>query len=750
MLSASVVAMARRSASRRSAAATAAAYVALSARSAVAFVPQGSFVVESTPVVAPFSPAFLVPSSVDRRPFSSRTAIVPNGGSLLMSTAGVVVEDTLTPVKDSADNDRDQGRPVASGPVLRFSPGRGGLGGVAAVRLREGDVGVVEEADDSAPGMFGKPKGYEAKGGKEEKEKKGDDFVGRSVLFPDGRSGVVVAERPPIAFVLCDFDKLDESGVAAEDGVKSLGEASVLDSMATVEVSDALLGKVLDWRGREIAVGEDGTTSPTVTAANGESKSAISHRRAIFAPIPQVKDIALINEPMLTGSAVVDALAPLGKGQNMLLIGQKGTGKSALATGAVASQIRAVKDEAQKEGKRGVRCVYALTSSTESERAEAILRLEKAGVREDAIVVSARGSSIDDDELQSAEAVAVAAAACAIGEAFALSEGYDSLVIVDDIDQHKALWDWTTRLLVDVYGVDAVVKDDRDGGASSEMRGYYSSLIQRAGKYNAYNGGGSVTLMMLASVPGAKDDDEDGAVFKPEDFDGASQKVKDRISILVNKGIPLTPATLRKIQIPVPSACESENERKLALQHADDLISMSDGQIWLDADLLKNEGRMPPIDPQRSITRVGIGADTESRADAPAVRGLTGGLRFELAQAVDSMGGSASTKADEKQLVRRDAWLLAMHQKPGDIRNLSENVVVLLAAKIGQLDDAVRGGSKAGTKEGDEVIAGMIEFVRTSAPGAMDEVDDTEDLSEGGRGALEEAIRSYFELSSST
>ena len=71
---------------------------------------------------------------------------------------------------------------------------------------------------------------------------------------------------------------------------------------------------------------------------------------------------------------------------------------------------------------------------------------------------------------RSAEAVSAAATACSIGEAFALAKGEDALVIIDDIDEHKIFWDWTTRVLVDIFGVDSVVKDDADGGASSETK----------------------------------------------------------------------------------------------------------------------------------------------------------------------------------------------------------------------------------------------------------------------------------------
>ena len=104
-------------------------------------------------------------------------------------------------------------------------------------------------------------------------------------------------------------------------------------------------------------------------------------------------------------------------------------------------------------------------------------------------------------------------------------------------------------------------------------------------------------------------------MFSPSDFDNSSEKVKERISILSKKGIPLIPVNLRKIQIPVPVSSDTEKERRFALQHLDDLISMSDGQIWLDEKLYK-KGQRTAVDPQRSITRVGVDADIKCRPDA--------------------------------------------------------------------------------------------------------------------------------------
>ena len=405
-----------------------------------------------------------------------------------------------------------------------------------------------------------------------------------------------------------------------------------------------------------------------------------------------------------------------------------------------------------------MKCVYALTTQDKNKvRKEVIKRLEEEGLLDHHIVlglVAARdhhGCSNGNDEneddvvLALAEAITTAAAACSIAETLALSQGDDTFVVVDDIDDHKSFWDWTTRVLVDIYGVDAVVQADISGGASSEMRGFYSSLIQRAGRFNEKNGGGSMTLALLTNLVGnfgGDDDDEENITFSEEDFADSSEKIRQRIEILVQKKISLTPETLRKIQIPVPVASEAEKKRRLALQHVDDLVSMSDGQVWFDETLYAN-GQRPAIDPQQSITRVGVGADTPCRADAPAMRGLAGGLRFDFAQAA-SLEGADEKSGAEKQLLKRDAYLLAMHQNPGDVRLLSENCVALMASSLGLLNKTVESGGKAGSDVGNETIQGLLNHIRENAPNLMDGIDESFDLTPSTRSELEVIIKDYL------
>ena len=451
--------------------------------------------------------------------------------------------------------------------------------------------------------------------------------------------------------------------------------------------------------------------------------------RDIFAAIPKVADIALINSPMLTGETMIDALAPIGRGQNMLVVGSNFAQMRGLATDFFSTQVQA----------GSTKCIYAITHDEEA----ALERLKNAGILDNVIVVSVCNKSADP-VTKAAEATAVAATACAIGEAFAHAEGKNSLVIVDSIDDFKILWDCTTRVLVDVFGIDSVVKDDRNGGASSEMRGFYSALIQRAGQFKEKKGGGSVTLALLTSIPGNDGMNDESIVHAVEEFDDCSDKIKARLDVLVKKNIPLTAANLRKIDIPIPSV--TEGQKRLVLQHIDDLMSMTDGQIWFD-EKLAQQGQEPPMDPQKSVTRIGIGADTTSRADAPAVRRMVEGLRLDLSQAA-SMDGAEVNAASSKQFRKRNAWFLAMHQEPGQGgRTLAESCIALLAASIGALDDTIEAGGLAGTDLGQSTIQDLIAHVQSVAPDAVREINDSLDSSAARRTELVDAINSFFSSS---
>lgn len=626
-----------------------------------------------------------------RREFVSPTLarMAPLGGGETYSSAATPDQDdflkSMTMAKDS-----ERMAVIAQGRIVaKFA------GGLTAVRISDDDDDDDKLLVKPSPSL---PKLHGPRTPQRSSLESGGDLQGRNVLFDDGSKGIVVAHRPPLVFV---YTTSTPNKDFKSDNVSLDGLVQVLKSRMDLE----------EYSGSQF-VGRR------------------YRSRDVFAPIPQVTDIALINNPVLTGITMFDALAPIGRGQNMLFVGHDLDDMRKYTMDFLYNQLRS---------NPGVQCIYAAID--DANKVDALL--DKQGIRKSVQVVSPQ-SVVDEntDELAfAAEAVVVAAQACAMAEWMALQDGAHTIVVIDTLDWHKKLWDGTTRVLVDVFGVDAVVRADREGGASSEMRTFFSTLVQRAAQFNVKRGGGSVTLFLLSQIPPIQD--AEGFVFSEADFENSTDKVKQRIQLLTQRNVQLTVDNLRKVNIPIPSA--AEGKRRFALQHVDDLISMSDGQIWLD-EKLQNSGQFPPMDPQRSITRVGIGADTDSRADAPAFRRIVEGLRLMLSQGAHVEGAEENT-ASIKQIRRQKAFLLAMHQVSGTGgRTLSESCAALMAAFNGYLDEAVENGALAGTEKGEATIQGLLQHLQSSVPDLMREIDESLDLSENNKKALAESIESFMRI----
>lgn len=669
------------------------------------------------------------------------------------------------------------------------------------------------------------------------------DLTGRTVKFSNSSQGLVVTHRHPIAFVLLDSSSSSSSSSSTlsntnNDNERGDDECTISNKMVSINPASIPAGSIVDYMGNHVSVLHDGkvcrslpkaasTVSTTSTASSSSSLDITQpnnnnnigindislsvntnninqaddgtnseNNRPIFVPIPKISDIGLIDSPLVTGITAIDALTPIGKGQNMLVIGDEcSVNKRGWVVNLLRNVIHNHKDVSKndgddeddddasiKEGNQGgsgaMRCYYGLTSGDNDVRSRVVKRIQEAGIDNDIVTVvsnhdSSTSTSIttattaakdqedddDDDEamrsatiMEAAEAVVVAATACTLGEHHALTTGGDAVVIIDDINSHKSLWDITTRELVKVYGEAAVVEADLQGGSSSEMRGFFSSLIQRAARFKVSKGGGSVTLILLSTIPDHLDEDEedsannkedDEPTFEAADFDGMSDKIKMRIDMLIKAKVPLTATNLRKIDLPIPRPSKIENAKRLSLQHIEDLISMSDGQVWFD-EVLAQQGRSPPLDPSRSLTRVGIGADTSScRADAPALRSVVGSLRFDFQQAMDVIDATP-TAGDVKTVQRRDGFLLAMHQNPNEARRLSQECIALLAASRGYLDGVLASGGLPGSIKGMEAMEGLMAHVEKEAGAIMFRIDSTLDLSLDERSVLEEVIADYF------
>lgn len=488
----------------------------------------------------------------------------------------------------------------------------------------------------------------------------GDDLVGRGVGFETGGDGVVVAQRPPLLFAYTP---------TRVGGVASIKEAV-----------------------------RSGIPSGAVVDAWGEGEG-----REVFSCIPKVSEITLINAPLLTGVPAIDALVPMGMGQNMLYMGEKEDERTLpLLRRMLITQLS-----------KGTKCVYCLCRSNQDATMQMLNPLLEL-YPNDLKVVRASGDF-------PAECVLAGATAAAIAEQFSLEEDRHALLLVDDFDAHKMLWDDTTRTLLDVFGEAGLA--NRGGGSDSESRAFYSSLLQRSANFKHHK---SFTLLVLASLPSQTPSAEDTTLLSPSDFN--SPTLKARVQILADKNVPLTRSNLQKCGIALPFF----DQAQATLNHLDDLVSMSDGQIWL------SPSDHALIDVTKSLSRVGIGKDTNSRADAPLYQKLGGArLRFDLAQMEENANREEERKfvGDQRGKERRDAIWLGLHPFLESDHALGDSALGIMAARRGFLDGK--------TVQDFELL---IRSVQNNDGGRLilQKINNTMDLEKEDEETLEVLIQEFF------
>jgi len=520
---------------------------------------------------------------------------------------------------------------------------------------------------------------------------------GRVVTFESGAEGVVIWQRLPLVFVLCN---------PHGPGARPAESATLkVKHNCTIPVSASFLGQVVDYTGR-----------PVDDAADFSAEES-AH---LFGQSTKQSDMATISKPLHTGITAVDSLTPIGKGQNMLVVGSLALGRRQLAI-----------DAAVHQAKEGVACVYVSTTGGHRAIVEE-LRARDAMHNTAVVVADASSSSLEG----SAEGVAAAAAGAALAEHLR-AQGQDTLVVVDDLEQHKSVWDATERALVDKFGAEVADANGFLAAASSEMRAYYSTLFQRVGYMNKKAGGGSMSMLLLLDRPSTNDGGGDTA-YTLDDFDTSiyGGKVLQRIKLMQERGIQITNKVLGKLGIPSPG--KDAKEVKFKLQHIDELISLSDGQIVLNPKI-RDQGLQPAIDSTLSVTRVGIGADNLAVPSSAAMRQVAARLRFDLAQATD-IPPDDTTPAAVQQRARSKAWQSVLQQPWGSTRPYSDQIIALLAAAEGLLDD-VFAGTDATLDDGQAKVSAAVVEVKGECGAAVAELEAEQQLSVQSKNAFKTALR---------
>jgi len=273
-----------------------------------------------------------------------------------------------------------------------------------------------------------------------------DVMSGEMLAFRGGLRGLVMdLEQDNVGVVLLgDFTAVQEG-----DDVRCTGH------IIEVPVGEAMIGRVVDALGRPL----DGL-GPIRTA----------ERRAVESPAPGVPDRQGVNVPLQTGLKAIDALVPIGRGQRELIIGDRQTGKTAIALDTILNQ----------KGK-DVLCIYVAIGQKESTVASVVQKLQERGAMEYTTVVCAPAS-------EPAPMLYIAPyAGAAIGEYF-MYRGRDVLIVYDDLSKQAAAYREISLLLQRPPGREAYPGD---------VFYLHSRLLERAARLNDALGGGSMTALPI-------------------------------------------------------------------------------------------------------------------------------------------------------------------------------------------------------------------------------------------------------------
>ncbi|MGQ9819598.1 MAG: F0F1 ATP synthase subunit alpha [Candidatus Kapaibacteriales bacterium] len=275
------------------------------------------------------------------------------------------------------------------------------------------------------------------------------------VEFPNNLFGMVLnLEEDNVGVILFGDDRYVKEG----DLVRRTGR------VASVPVGKELLGRVVNPLGQPL-----------------DEKGPINakHYLPIERKAPGVIFRQPVKEPLQTGLKMIDALIPIGRGQRELIIGDRQTGKTAIAIDTIINQKFTHTEEAKKLGIQPVYCIYVAIGQKGSTVANVVATLEQYGAMEYTIVVAANAS--DPAPLQ----FIAPYCGCSMGEYFR-DNGMHALIIYDDLSKQAAAYRQVSLLLRRPPGREAYPGD---------IFYLHSRLLERAAKYSDEYGGGSLTAL---------------------------------------------------------------------------------------------------------------------------------------------------------------------------------------------------------------------------------------------------------------
>jgi len=499
-------------------------------------------------------------------------------------------------------------------------------------------------------------------------------MAGEMLQFESGQIGQVFnLEANSIGAVIYG----SSSGIGEGSIVKGTGK------LLEVPVGDAVIGRVLDPLGR---------------ALDGKGEIRFDRTQPVEAAAPGIADRQPVDQPLHTGIKAVDAMTPIGRGQRELIIGDRKTGKTAIAIDTIIAQTGG-----------DVVCVYVAIGQKESTVAGIVETLTRCGAMDHTVVVSACSS--DPAPMQ----YIAPYSGCTIAEHF-MHAGKDTLVVYDDLTKQATAYRQISLLLRRPPGREAYPGD---------IFYLHSRLLERGCRLaDRYVLAGSDTPADAVEVTPA-----DGRVYVgPVGLAEAEKKLaatsdrKLKIHRLPNSGGSMT-------CLPI---CETQ-EGQVAAYIPTNLISITDGQIYLEPSLF-HAGVRPAINVGISVSRVGY------KAACPAMKEVAKSLRLDLAayRELESFAqlGMELNEPSQRQLDRGQRMVRLLTQGQYQPRSEAEQIIAIFAGNNGFLDDLP-------TDEVEHFEVGLLDYIKQNHSDFLDEFASNKDLPEDRAKRLRFIIREY-------
>ncbi len=473
--------------------------------------------------------------------------------------------------------------------------------------------------------------------------------------------------------------------MGAYDGIVEGMTVRGTNRIASVPVGDALIGRVVNSLGEPI---------------DGKGPIATTGFRPVERIAPGVVYRQDVDTPVQTGIKSIDAMIPVGRGQRELIIGDRQTGKTAIAIDTIINQ----------KGKDLI-CIYVAIGQKKAAVARTLGILEKAGAMEHTIIVVAAA-----DESAALQYIAPYSGT-SIGEEF-MESGRDALIIYDDLSKHAWAYRQVSLLLRRPPGREAYPGD---------VFYLHSRLLERSARLaNKY----VIVKKDFKDALASEKDGVDGKVYTgPISKDEAEEARKHMSNADDHKIIKVAGTGGSLTSLPIIETLLGD----ISAYIPTNVISITDGQIFLESNLF-NAGIRPAVNVGVSVSRVGGDAQTK------AMKQVAGRLRLDMAAyrelAAFALMASDLDKSTQQQLSRGQHMQEILKQPQYQPTEL-ENQVMVLFAGINGFADGVALDKMAKWQ------ADLIRFMATSYPEVGKDIIAKKAITDDNRAALTKALEAF-------